>query len=216
MGETAQTTDLLRDPPGPPAESDHSSTAQRIVDAALACFVEKGIDAATTREIAHAAGVNEVTVFRHFHNKRGLVQAVLESASPVEPLRAQLSGSLTYEDLRADLTVIGRTISEVWMANAPRIKFSLQNAATYPEVVEISISMRNQLLGLLGEYFQTMAKKGKIRSAAPAELAPLFVGPFVMRVLFRAFMGPGHEDGLNLDEIQQLHVEMFVRAWGQQ
>ncbi|CAM5359336.1 TetR family transcriptional regulator OS=Lysinibacillus sphaericus OX=1421 GN=LS41612_14115 PE=4 SV=1 [Lysinibacillus sphaericus] len=49
-------------------------TAQRIMDAALQLISEKGYTAATTKAIADLAQVNEVTIFRHFGNKEGLLK----------------------------------------------------------------------------------------------------------------------------------------------
>ncbi len=53
------------------------STRDRIIQAALAAFARDGLQGATTRGIAHEAGVNEVTLFRHFQNKEGLLSAVM-------------------------------------------------------------------------------------------------------------------------------------------
>lgn len=44
-------------------------TRERIETAALALFVGRGVDAATTREIAAAAGVSEGAIYRHFDSK---------------------------------------------------------------------------------------------------------------------------------------------------
>ena len=41
-------------------------------------FARDGIRGATTREIARKAGVNEVTLFRHFKSKEQLLRAVLQ------------------------------------------------------------------------------------------------------------------------------------------
>src|SRR4026209_2920921 len=49
---------------------------QRLIDAAIAVFGEYGFRGATTRRIADAAGVNEVTIFRLF----GSTSALLEEA----------------------------------------------------------------------------------------------------------------------------------------
>ena len=45
------------------------TTKARIERAALGLFAEQGVDAATTREIAAAAGVAEGTLYRHFASK---------------------------------------------------------------------------------------------------------------------------------------------------
>src|SRR5665213_2176571 len=53
------------------------STADRLIDAAERIFARDGLEAATTRAIARAAGCNEVTLFRHFGTKDGILAAVV-------------------------------------------------------------------------------------------------------------------------------------------
>ncbi|HEY9670356.1 MAG TPA: TetR family transcriptional regulator [Waterburya sp.] len=71
-----------------------SSTRQRLIDAALELFTSQGVTETTTRQIAELAQVNEVTLFRHFGNKQGLLLAVLEDSAVFthlgESLRAQV------------------------------------------------------------------------------------------------------------------------------
>jgi AcrR family transcriptional regulator/site-specific recombinase XerD len=56
------------------------STHQRLIQSALDLFLSQGIDNTTTRQIANLAQVNEVTLFRNFGNKYGLLQAVIEES----------------------------------------------------------------------------------------------------------------------------------------
>jgi AcrR family transcriptional regulator len=55
--------------------SDDLST--RILDAAARIYAETGFRGTTTRRVAQEAGVNEVTLFRHFGTKEALVKAAL-------------------------------------------------------------------------------------------------------------------------------------------
>lgn len=48
-----------------------------ILKAALRIFLEKGYSATTTNEIAHAAGVAEGTIFRHFKTKKDILLATI-------------------------------------------------------------------------------------------------------------------------------------------
>lgn len=52
-----------------------------IVAAAQGLFAARGVEAATTREIAALAGTTERTLFKHFGSKQRLVQAVIEEVS---------------------------------------------------------------------------------------------------------------------------------------
>ena len=58
-------------PPGVDALADQISAA------ALDQFAEYGIRRSTIDDIARRAGVSKMTVFRRFHNKQGLIEAVI-------------------------------------------------------------------------------------------------------------------------------------------
>jgi len=57
------------------------STRQRLINAALELFTSLGVTETTTKAVAELAQVNEVTLFRHFGNKQGLLLAVLEEST---------------------------------------------------------------------------------------------------------------------------------------
>lgn len=61
--------------------NSRSPTRQRLIDAALELFAAHGVTETTTKQIAELAEVNEVTLFRHFGNKHGLLLAVIEEAA---------------------------------------------------------------------------------------------------------------------------------------
>ncbi|HEX6104153.1 MAG TPA: helix-turn-helix domain-containing protein [Gemmatimonadales bacterium] len=69
----------------------------QLLDAAVRVYAEAGYRGATTRRIAFEAGVNEITLFRHFGSKDALMReaiarcqhgaAVALPDTPVDPLR---------------------------------------------------------------------------------------------------------------------------------
>ncbi len=54
-----------------------NETKQKILDAALKLFAEKGYNSATIRDITTEAGVNDSTLFRKFKTKENLFSSVL-------------------------------------------------------------------------------------------------------------------------------------------
>ena len=114
------------------ASADLPPTRQRLLDAAFRVCSERGLHAATTREIAEAAGVNEVTLFRHFGSKEKLiadlfarsVAAQSESISHTEP---------DANDLRIDLFRYARRFNEMLFANEALIRTLIGEARRYPE-----------------------------------------------------------------------------------
>jgi len=51
---------------------------EKILQAALQLFANEGYHATPTSKVAKAAGVSEGLIFRHFKNKEGLLQAILD------------------------------------------------------------------------------------------------------------------------------------------
>ena len=64
------------------------SIREKMLEAAMRVFAESGFRGATTRRIAEEAGVNEVTLFRHFKSKNALIR---EAARRHAELRAESS-----------------------------------------------------------------------------------------------------------------------------
>ncbi len=67
------------------------SSREKILKSAVSLFLTQGITATTTKQTAEQAGVNEVTLFRQFGSKHGLLLAVLEEAPIVESMQAALA-----------------------------------------------------------------------------------------------------------------------------
>ncbi|MGG6294696.1 TetR family transcriptional regulator [Leptolyngbya sp. AN02str] len=72
-----------------------TSTRQRLIQAATQLFIAQGVAETTTRQIADLAEVNEVTLFRHFRNKHGLLLAMMEDADALALLGAALGQQVT-------------------------------------------------------------------------------------------------------------------------
>lgn len=85
-----------------------------IVDAAVKLFAEKGFRGTTTRELSASVGVTEPVLYQHFDTKRGLYDAILESAAQDGPPSELPSG-----DDRQVLTELAENILD-WFLKDPR------------------------------------------------------------------------------------------------
>ena len=102
---------------------------ERLIQAAVRVFEESGSRGATTRRIAAEAGVNEITLFRHFGSKSALLGEALAEAGrtrvetglpqePRDPPAELLAWSRAgYAHLRRYAAVIRTTLGE--LAEAP-------------------------------------------------------------------------------------------------
>ena len=69
---------------------------ENIVNAALKLFAEEGFKSTSTSKVAREAGVSEGLIFRHFGNKEGLLQAIMQMGE--EQAGAMLSDIVMEQD----------------------------------------------------------------------------------------------------------------------
>jgi AcrR family transcriptional regulator len=104
-----------------PRPNRPADTHEKIVSAAARVFAREGLFGATTRVIAYEAGVNEVTLFRHFRTKDRLLAAVVganfgSAPDPSAPIPAVTA------DVRADLLDHARRYNELLTENLPLVR----------------------------------------------------------------------------------------------
>jgi len=112
--------------------SSRRLTHQRLVRAAIQLFTAQGITETTTRQIAELAEVNEVTLFRQFGSKYGLLLAVMEESSIFTWLGEVLSQQAGQQ---TDLATALRSYADI----------GLQGLEQIPELVR-------SLIGEAGHY----------------------------------------------------------------
>lgn len=100
-------------------------THQRILTAALRLFEQLGYSQATTRAIAKAAGVNEVTLFRQFGSKKQLLMACIEAKKAYG-----FSSYILFESIFKDNLTPGYTKDEVIL---PLVDLFVRGSLAAPE-----------------------------------------------------------------------------------
>src|SRR6185312_15082521 len=102
------------------------SVRDQLLDAAARLYAEAGYRGATTRRIAVQAGVNEITLFRHFGSKDALIREAVSRAesslgpgvvlpdAPRDPFREVKDWARAHlADLRARRSLIRTSMGEV-------------------------------------------------------------------------------------------------------
>jgi len=186
-------------------------TRQRLLDAAFRVCADRGLHAATTREIAEVAEVNEVTLFRHFGNKEKLIAALFEHvlASLNEPL-----GETEPEghDLERDLMRYAQRYHEMLTTNEALIRTIIGETRRHPEqarqvMCEAGRSMRERLI----DYLRTAQEAGLVRD--DVDLGPaidaftgMLLAGMLRRTGFKKYIDYPAEDYLTTV------VDLFVRG----
>jgi AcrR family transcriptional regulator len=95
-------------------------TTRRILDAAAAVVAEHGADGASTREIYSRAGVKAPTLYHHFGDKRGLMDALVSDAFE------------RYLHQKRSLQPTGDPAVDVRRGWESHVAFARANPAVYP------------------------------------------------------------------------------------
>jgi len=166
-------------------------TADRILDAAKTLFAERGYAATTTRAIAEAAGVNEVTLFRRFENKLGILKALGERLALRQAGHAAAAVP-DSENVRDTLLRLARMEIEGTIEDggfAIRMAF---DAKSVPEVAALLGEGIPSNLEGLGEYMAEHQATGELRDDIDAKvMAEAFFGLTSSYVMYRMVMGVG-------------------------
>jgi AcrR family transcriptional regulator len=163
-----------------------SGGREAILAAALALLRERGIARMTTREVASLAGVSEASVFYHYGDRAGLLQAVFEEGlRPLRPLA--VDGGLQAPDVPTALAEFG-TALERFLDQALPVLAAAQSdtdlfdaLGAYMTAEDLGPHRGVQTLAGLIEREQ---RAGRVRGDVdPSAVALMFVGACLLRVL---------------------------------
>jgi AcrR family transcriptional regulator len=193
--------------PLPPSED----TRQRIISAAMQLFGQVGYARASTRLIAETAGVNEVTLFRHFGSKKNLLMACMETFNAggfSATFEARLSG-----DYPNDIALMARLQLQNTVENLNVLQLLLSDARNVPELQQAMRSGGGGNMALLAAYFRRQIEAGVVRPGLPAEaLASAFDSLFSTPVIFANLFRDGPAPVLPDEKTLEALVDLFVRG----
>jgi AcrR family transcriptional regulator len=163
------------------------STREKIARAALSVLIERGFKESTINEIAQKAGVNEITVFRHFGSKDKLFTDVMGKTirSRFESLKLDFEPT---EDIIRDLTAIGLSLAKYLISSANITRLIMLELDVIPQDLRSYTSnAMYSILTSLKNYFAKAVEKGLISKIDPHLAAVAFYSFFYRIMLSYAF-----------------------------
>lgn len=190
------------------------SARQRLIQSALELFTAQGVSATTTRQIADKAEVNEVTLFRNFGNKHGLLLAVLEE-------------SAAFKNLGESLVQRANPPGDVYQALKDYASDSLHALERVPEFVRSVVGEADQFptenrraLGrglteanrYVAQYLATVIQQGDLNTYLPAEKLASLLNGMILGYAVIEFTSEFHELWENRDDFLENLVELFLHG----
>ncbi|GAB1539601.1 TetR family transcriptional regulator [Scytonema sp. NUACC21] len=188
------------------------STRQRLINAARALFTTQGITETTTKAVAELAEVNEVTLFRHFGNKYGLLLAVI-CESPV------------LQELGEVLKIQGSQTTSFYQGLKDYCEDRLQALDKVPELVRSLVGEagnypveNRQALGRIlaqanhdvAEYLATVIAREQVNTQLPAQKLASLLNSMLIGYAVVEFTSEFHELWHNRDEFLENLVTLFL------
>ncbi|MGA7557649.1 MAG: TetR/AcrR family transcriptional regulator [Terriglobales bacterium] len=190
-----------------------SMTEVRIVEAAAQMFARHGFKAATTREIAHLADLNEVTLFRYFLHKPDLFWAAVESRLSRVKLGRELQMSLAGDENPA--VVVPRLVTFLLdsMAQQPELHRLLHVAAfELPGAGKIIREHLGPVFDAVSAYFERCAESGVIHKVAASLPTLGILGTVMAHSNLRHLICGCESPFQSLGEEADAYAELWLRA----
>ena len=186
-------------------------TRDRLLKAAVEIFATEGIAGATTREIARLAGVNEITLFRHFQSKEQLLKAVVHYITALQAEALNNQDEWT-QDLRLDLLHYGQIYSDHLEQYEALVRMFIGEAKRHPEeALRVTQEALMPLREKLTAYLKNGVKKGIVRSDLDLAIAIDSFTGMLLSGMLRHHISPisrGYSQGQYLEGC----VDLFVNG----
>ena len=182
----------------------------RILDAAARVFAETGYRGATTRRIAHEAGVNEVTLFRQFGSKDELLREAVACAGHAV---AMLELPAEPRDPLAELTEWARSHHAHLCAIRSFLRTCFAESEEHGNLSEMASKRPRRVFAELREYLERLRAAGL---AAPdfdtSAAAAMLMGAVFTDAMTRDIMPDMHP--YSAEEAPDRYVRLFMHTLG--
>lgn len=155
----------------------------QILRVAVTLFSQRGFGGTTTKEIAHAAGVSEAMVFRHYATKQELYTAILDhkacSGDRMNP-EEMVAEALKQKDDRAVFERLALGALEHHEADPEFQRLLLHSALEKHELAEMFFEkFLRRVYELLGGYIAERQRDGAMIKVDPAIIVRAFIGMII-------------------------------------
>jgi AcrR family transcriptional regulator len=184
---------------------------EQLLEAAVKVFANAGFRGATTRRIAQEAGVNEVTLFRQFGSKEGLIlEAVLRAITRLQDEAVLPAVPRNPAEELLDWT---RRHYEFVVGNNRLIKAAMADAQAHPDMACIGDRIGTSIEHTLRAYLERLREAGLCDPDVDVAVA----SSVLSGVVFADAMGRDVHPQCypySAEEAPQRYVAFFLRAIG--
>lgn len=186
------------------------STEEKIVKATFKLLQKDGLEKTTTKKIAAEAGVNEVTIFRKFENKKNLIEFIKNYY--LDLLIAELNEIFEYsedESIEEYLKICFFGILNLSDDDFSILKVAMEEVRSTPDKKPLISEVTELIFDKLEEFFKSKIDSGEIKETNPKSLAILcFNSLFQSVILWKVYnINFGFETNHYVDDLLSIMLE---------
>ncbi len=191
-----------------------TSTRQRLIQAALQLFITQGVSSTTTKAIAELAEVNEVTLFRNFGNKYGLLLAVLEESTAFNNLgKSLVERAIPTDSIRETLKEYASNCLHRLEQVPEFIRSVVGESEQYPienrRALGRGLTEANRYVA---EYLATIIEQGQLNTRISPQKLASFLNGMILGYAIIEFTSEFHELWEDKNDFLDNLVELFLNG----
>ena len=144
---------------------ERENTEEKIITATFNIIQREGVQKATTKKIAAEAGVNEVTIFRKFENKRNLIEATKDYY--MGKLLSQLEETFDFDEDDSIEEYLKRSfhgILDFSQEDINIIRVAMQEIKGTSDKKLLISQITDTIINKMEEFFKLQLEKGTIKN----------------------------------------------------
>ncbi len=159
---------------------------EQIIDAAMHVFSEKGFTKATNKDVAREAGITTGLIYYYFESKEKLLEAMVESRSPIRLLTSLTPQVLALPPEAFLRLIIRQILSIIEGENFIRVmRVMLPEIVHNPEMTPMVAGFIQRVMGFLTSYLESKMEAGELQRSDASLAAQVFLGSIMGFVLRR-------------------------------
>jgi AcrR family transcriptional regulator len=159
---------------------------EQIINAAIQVFAQKGFSKATNKDIAREAGITPGLIYYYFESKEQLLEAVIESRSPLRLVISPPPQLLTLPPGMFLRFMIRQILGIIEDENFVQvIRVMLPEIIHNPQMTPMVAGLLQRVLDFLTNYFESQMQAGELRRTDASLIAQIFVSSVMGFVLRR-------------------------------
>ena len=183
-----------------------------ILNAALACFTERGFAATRLEDVARRAGVTKGTLYLYFRNKEDLFEAVVrQSLVPyIEGLEAAVG------DASEPASVLLRRLMAGWpeVISSPASaipKLVIAEAGNFPELARFYLNeVVYRSMAVVRQVIRTGIERGEFRAVELDSAVTCVIAPVIFAMLWRHSLGRYEPAGRDSQTLCDTHLLLLL------